>query len=595
MKLYISLLVFCASLLTQYQSKVKFDAQYYKITNAVQIEIKFEIDSSFHFYGLNKVEGPIPTAIRYDTIPFRLLDKGKPKPHFDEGFQVDVLWYSGKDRFLIEVPADQFDPNIPVTIQYQLCTTSFCYPPKEEAINVFAATEAFKQVEQVSADFSYSTIKGESFWGFIIFALSMGFLALLTPCVFPMIPITVSFFTKHAESTKKDAIKFGLLYGLGIVITFTLFGFLVSQLFGAAGVQNFAANPIVNLIIGITFIFFAFSLFGLFDIQLPTSWLNKVNKLGLKPGKLGLFFAGVAFALVSFTCTVQFVGLLLVAAAQGDWLYPLFGMLVFSAAFASPFVLLAIFPQFIAQMPKSGGWLHATKIVMAFVEVAAAFKFFSQADLVWDLELLTRPVMLCIWVVLFLLSGLYLLGMFKLSEQDQVEKIGVFRLAAAFFFLVIALYLSTGLTGKALQADIDSYLPPIEYGQLIGEKSGQVLSHQERLDWIEVYQDGLDKAKQTAEYIFIDFTGKTCTNCRWMEKNMFTRPEIEKRLEQFVLVRLWTDFGEQKESNQNLQMEMFQTVAQPYYAILDANGKLIRSFPGMTRNAREFEAFLTLE
>jgi len=370
----IVLLYILTFLSSQYQTEISVDASYFKTNETVQIEVRFEMDSGFHIYGLEKVEGPIPTALTYDSIPFKWVDKGHQKPHFDTGFEIEVMWYSGTDRFLIEVAVDQFDPDRPVTIQYQLCTSTFCYPPKEESIILTESTVAFKQPELSNTDFSYSSIKNESFWGFIAFAVSMGFLALLTPCVFPMIPITVSFFTKHAESTKIDAIKFGLLYGLGIVLTFTLFGFFVSQLFGAAGVQNFAANPFVNLVIGITFIFFAFSLFGLFDIQLPNSWLNKVNKLGLKPGKVGLFFAGVAFALVSFTCTVQFVGLLLVAAAQGDWLYPLFGMLVFSAAFASPFVLLAIFPQFIAQMPKSGGWLHATKIVMAFVEIAAAFK-----------------------------------------------------------------------------------------------------------------------------------------------------------------------------------------------------------------------------
>ncbi|MCB0280170.1 MAG: thioredoxin family protein, partial [Calditrichaeota bacterium] len=551
----------------------------------------YTIAEGFHIYGLNKVEGPIATAIRYDSIPFSLLDIGQPKPHFDEGFQVNVNWYSGSGRFLIEVPSEQFDLQRQVTILYQLCTESFCYPPKETAIALTESKTEFKQAENISADFSYTAIKNQSFWGFILFAISTGFLALLTPCVFPMIPITVSFFTKHAEATKKDAIKFALFYGLGIVLTFTGFGFLVSVLFGAPGVQNFAANPIVNLFIGLTFIAFALSLFGIYDIQLPNSWLNKVNKLGLKPGKVGLFFAGVAFALVSFTCTVQFVGLLLVQATHGDWLYPLFGMLVFSAAFASPFVLLAIFPQLIAQMPKSGGWLHATKIVMAFVEIAAAFKFFSQSDLVWDLELLTRPVLLCIWIILFVLTALYLFGLIKLSDQDKVNRIGFVRTVVAAFFLFISVYLISGLGGKPLQADIDSYLPPMEYGTKFSFSSA--VSHSEsELDWIENYEQGLEAAKQSGKLIFIDFTGKTCTNCRWMEKNMFTRPEIESAMKKFTLLRLWTDFGEQKEFNQNLQLNMFQTVAQPYYAIIDTGGKLIRSFPGMTRNANDFESFL---
>ena len=550
------------------------------------IELSFNIDSEYHIYGLKEYEfGPNPTRIQIKDHSFTFVQLPPVKPHYDEGFEIDIDWISGEGKFILQVNKEVQLSEL--SVWYQPCTISICLPEKEKKVSL--VSEVFpipKQEEHIS--------ENGSLGAFIILSLGMGFLALLTPCVFPMIPITVSFFLKNSETSRWGAIKQGLIYGGGIVSTFTLIGFLIAFIFDASGVQNFAANPYVNLAIGLLFVVFALSLFGMFEIQLPSGFTNKVNALGMKPGNIGIIFAGIAFSLVTFTCSVPLVGTLLAQAALGDILYPIVGMLFFSMAFASPFVLLAIFPQLISQMPKSGGWLHATKIIMGFVEIAAAIKFFSQSDLVWNLELITRPMMLISWVTLFGMCGLYLLGMFKLSEEDKVEKIGIIRLFLSMVFIGFTLYLSTGINGKPLQADLDSYLPPHDYGVVsVSPKINNATQHLEE-DWIEDIDQAYAESKQENRYIFVDFTGKTCTNCRWMEKNMFVKPEVQALMNTYVKTRLWTDYGERKEEYQKLQNHLFQSVALPYYAIMDSNGKVIKSFSGMTRDVTEFTSFLKL-
>lgn len=586
------ILVFCAILFSQ----SRWSAEAMAVDGKTLIKVNMSLDLGFHVYGIEPVDGPIATAFYLGDEKIAAVQRTpKGTPHFDEGFQTEVMWYKGDDYFILLVPR-LLNADETVSVEFQICTETYCHTPKREALAVshtmFEHKPEWLTLKKAERR-DFAAQKSDGFFAYLGIAFGAGFLALLTPCVFPMVPITVSFFTKNGEETKAKAVRLGFVYGLGIVLIFTLFGFAIAQIFGATGVQNIAANPWVNLAIGLLFVVFALSLFGMFEIRLPNALVNKTHQLGNKQGYVGVLFAGVAFALVTFTCTAPFFGGLIAQAAQGEWFYPLFGMAAFSTAFASPFVLLAIFPQWIAQMPKSGSWLHATKIVMAFVEVAAAIKFFSQADLVWNLEILTRPFMLVLWVVLFGLSGLYLLGMFKLSNEDNVEKIGIVRLFNAMLFLVLALYLASGINGRALQADLDSYLPPSNYGQEQAAASAAGLSHTTEERWIERFSEAKAEAKRSGKKMFVDFTGKTCTNCRWMEKNIFTKPEIEAQFENYVLVRLWTDFGEDKELNQELQLKHFKTVALPFYAIMDADETVYATFAGMTRDADTFIAFLS--
>ena len=435
-----------------------------------------------------------------------------------------------------------------------------------------------------------------SLWSFIWLAMTVGALSLLTPCVFPMVPITVSYFTNHAAGNRRVAVRDAVIYALGIILTFTALGVALALLFGAAGINKFAANPWVNLIITAIFISFALSLFGAYNLQVPSSVLTKLDAVSRnkETGRVaGLLLMGLTFSLTSFTCTAPFVGTLLVMAAQGDWVYPVIGMLSFSTVFALPFFVLALAPQLVSQLPKSGGWLNSVKVVMGLLEVAAAMKFLSNVDLVWHWGVFTREVVLASWVAVALLITLYLLGKFQLTHDMAVERIGAARLMVALASLSLGFYLLTGLFGARL-GELESFLPPAtENSSLVASASGGATKIGE-LSWItNDYEGALAQARAEGKPVFIDFTGYTCTNCRWMEANMFTKGAVRQELEKYVRLRLYTDGeGEVYEKQQQMQQEKFGTVALPYYAVVDGAGKVLTGFPGLTRNETEFVSFL---
>jgi thiol:disulfide interchange protein DsbD len=333
--------------------------------------------------------------------------------------------------------------------------------------------------------------------------------------------------------------------------------------------------------------------------------LNKLDQLArTKEGKgsayIGTLLMGLTFTLTSFTCTSPFIGTILVSTAQGDWKMPLLGMLAFSTVFALPFFILAIVPRFLHSLPKSGGWLNSVKVVMGFLEIAAAMKFLSNVDLVWGArftetgllnygQIFTRELVLIIWIVIGLGIIAYILGFFKFKYDSPVKKITFPRIAFASMFFVLCVYLTSGVLGKKL-GELESFLPPKNPHSILN-----VLGNKdEDLNWIKNNLDeALSRAKVENKKIFVDFTGYTCTNCRWMEANMFPRPEVKSELERFVLVSLYTDGdGTIYEQQQQFQEKTFQTVALPFYAILDADGRPLSTFPGLTRNPQEFVGFL---
>lgn len=438
--------------------------------------------------------------------------------------------------------------------------------------------------------------KDQSIWSFIWLAMSVGALSLLTPCVFPMIPITVSYFTNHSSGNRASAIRNALIYALGIILTFTALGVALAVLFGAAGINQFASSPWVNIIITTIFVAFALSLFGAFNLQIPPSLMSRLDAYarGKESSRIvGLLLMGFVFSLTSFTCTAPFVGTLLVLAAQGKWLYPLVGMLAFSTVFALPFFVLALAPQLVAQLPKSGGWLNSVKVVMGLLEIAAAMKFLSNVDLIWRWGILTREVVIASWIAVALLIGLYLLGKFQLSHDSPLQSIGAPRLLFAFLSLAAGFYLLTGLFGKPL-GEIESFLPPvIETTIAANSASGNQNSNSGNVWITNDYEAALKKARAENKQVFVDYTGYTCTNCRWMEANMFPKPEVRRELENYVLLRLYTDGdGELYEGFQKMQQDKFGTVALPFYAILDADGTPQKTFPGLTRNTAQFSSFL---
>jgi thiol:disulfide interchange protein DsbD len=451
---------------------------------------------------------------------------------------------------------------------------------------------------------SFSGINRESsLWSFIWLAMTVGALSLLTPCVFPMVPITVSYFTNHAAGNRRAALRDAVIYALGIILTFTALGVALAVLFGAAGINKFAANPWVNIVITLIFLSFAMSLFGAFNLQVPSSILTKLDALSRKEeGAAGsgghviaLLLMGLTFSLTSFTCTAPFVGTLLGMAAQGDWIYPVTGMLAFSTVFALPFFVLALAPQLISQLPKSGGWLNAVKVVMGLLEVAAAMKFLSNVDLVWRWNIFPREVVLASWVAVALLITFYLLGKFQLTHDMVTERIGALRLMVSLMFLSLSFYLLTGLFGARL-GELESFLPPATEGSSPAAfaSSGGLATRSGELSWItNDYEGALKQARDENKAMFIDFTGYTCTNCRWMEANMFPKGTVRQELEKYVRLRLYTDGeGQPYEGFQQMQEEKFGTVALPLYAVLKGDGSILTTFPGLTRNEAEFVTFL---
>ena len=575
----------------------------------VTLSIQAELEKGWHIWGIYNVpEGPIPTSI--ETTDEKVKKAGKvnePEPivTFDEGFETDIPYHEKSVTFTLPVLLENnIDPGMTelmISVQYQTCNERLCLPPKTVDLIVPISIEfgsprsdrmTIKEISpfQVKVESQLDLAIKEGIFSFILLSLSMGFLALLTPCVFPMIPITVSFFTHQGEKDGTNTFKQAFTYTFGIIGTFSILGLLLAGTLGASGANQLAANPWVNLFIGGLFIYFALSLFGMYEIQLPESFRQFSTKQEVRGGYIGTLFMAFTFTLTSFTCTVQFVGLLLVAASQGQWFWPLIGMIVFSTAFATPFFFLALFPQYLAKMPQSGGWLNSVKVVMGFLETAAAFKFFSNVDLVWNWGFFTHIAVLAAWTIIALLTGLYILGKIRLPHDSHLEAISVPRLMMSIFFLTFGLYLGTGLFGQPIHGLIISYLPPKLNDQtsMVGNSNNV----HEEFEWHQSLETGLNEAQNSGDPVFVDFTGYTCTNCRWMESNIFTKKEVKERLKQFVLVQLFTDAGENYREKQKYEIDRFGTAALPYYVLLTPEDKVIAEFPGMTRNLDEFLSFL---
>jgi thiol:disulfide interchange protein len=584
------------------------------------------------------------------------IDAPLPQTAFDQSFGIDTEFYADSAAFTVPVKAEANAPagktKAKVQAYFQTCNDSMCLPPKTVTMDVAievagqpmpgatsapaagagavanaaggapvasapsgsatasdatassttapaassaaGAAAAAPSASSIWAGQTATVQRQGSIWSFVWLAMTVGALSLLTPCVFPMVPITVSYFTKHAAGSRGKAVGQATTYMLGIVLTFTALGMAMALLVGATSLNRFAANPWVNILITGIFIAFALSLFGVFDLGLPPALVNRLDSLTRKQGgsqTIATLLMGLTFTLTSFTCTAPFIGTLLVMAAGGDWQWPLVGMLAFSTVFALPFFVLALMPQWMASLPKSGGWLNSVKVLMAFLEVAAAMKFLSNVDMVWGWGLFTHDVVLASWVTIFLMMAIYILGLFRFAHDAPVAHVGIGRLSTALVCGTIGLWLVTGLTGKPL-GELEAFLPPHPDSLKAGVATASASSNE--LPWImNDYEQALVVAKREGKRVFVDFTGYTCTNCRWMEVNMFPREEIRRQMSKFVLVRLYTDGeGDIFQKQQRLQQDKYKTVALPYYAIETPDGSPISSFPGLTRDPLQFAGFL---
>jgi thiol:disulfide interchange protein len=445
--------------------------------------------------------------------------------------------------------------------------------------------------------------EGTSMLGIFVLAFLGGLAALLTPCVFPMIPLTVSFFTKQSK-TRAKGITNAIIYGLAIIILYTLLGLLITVVFGSDALNAFSTNPWVNLGFFVLLVVFAISFFGAFEITLPSSWINKTDQASDKGGIIGIFFMAFTLALVSFSCTGPIIGTLLVEAASGGFKGPLIGMFGFSLALALPFALFAAFPGWLNSLPKSGGWLNSVKVVLGFVELAFAFKFLSTADLVWQAGILPREWFLAIWIAIFTLMTLYLLGKFKMPHDSPNDKVSVFKLMLAIITFSFTIYLIPGLWGAPLKL-ISGFPPPMFYSESpngIGGSGPAVISSTEaipdgadpdhcphNINCFHDFETGRAYAKKVGKPILLDFTGWGCVNCRKMEEQVWSDPKVLASLKNdFVLISLYVDEREELEESEkyvskttlknintignkwsDFQIEHFKSNSQPQYLILN--------------------------
>ena len=421
--------------------------------------------------------------------------------------------------------------------------------------------------------------------GFLWLAASTGLLSLLTPCVFPMVPVTIAYFSTPNHH-RSHGVRRALLFGLGIIATFTILGLALAALFGAAGLNRFASDPWVNLVLAALFLLFAANLFGWYDIGAPWRVANAADRAAREavPGSsLGALVMGATFTLTSVTCTAPFVGTLLVLASQGSWVMPVAGMLVYSSAFALPFFLLAAAPGLVSHLPRAGEWMRTLRVLIGLLEVGAAVKFVSNADLVLRWGIFTRDVVLIGWAALAVAGAVYL-GR-NLPGQVRRRVLRPLALAPITIALLVAAWLASGVRGRTLP-QVEAFLPPAVPGALAASSDAPV--------WLlNDYAGAQAAARTSGKLVFVDFTGYTCTNCRWMEANIFGRPDVSTELGQFVLSRLYTDGeGDLYERQQAFQEKTFGTVALPLYAVLDADGKVRATFSGLTRSPADFIAFL---
>jgi len=583
-----------------------------KAGEVFQITVKASIEDKWHLYSIQPVvDGPIPTSFTTGSDSLFIagdITESKPDINFDPNFNMDIGWHDKEASFYLPLAfasSVSGTSTIVVNVRFMVCDDKMCLPPTTrtlvQTIQVAGIAENPYQVplsENTSESYQAGTVDkktvsnviNEGMSAFIWLALTAGFAALLTPCVFPLIPLTVSFFSKDTGTRSRAVLK-ASMFGLSIIGTFTILGVLLSLVLGASGANQFASNPWVNLFIGIVFVVFAFSLLGMFELQLPygfTNWLNR--KSNESTGTFGIIFMGLTISAVSFSCTAPFVGAILAATTQGEWFYPIIGMMVFSAAFASPFIFFAIFPNWLQSLPRSGSWMNTVKVILGFVELAAAFKFISNADLVWQWGLVSRPLTIAFWIVISAMAGFYLIGKLRLSHDGEAKPISTWSLLASMPFFAFAIYILPGLFGSNLGI-WDAWLPP-KTARDIGIISSTTVSASSDEGWSKDYETSRNVAIQSGKPIFIDFTGYTCTNCRAMESNVFPLTSVKERFEQFELVKLYTDDGIDGPNNQVFQFQLTGTVALPTYAIVDPEtGTLLDILSGYA-SEEEFTRFM---
>ena len=641
-----------------------------KVGDVVEIKFNATIDPTWHLYSTQfKVEGPQPTEFTFkfnDT--YQLI--GKPKPvgfhdFYEEVWGGNTSVAEGKASFIQKVKVLKISPNIEGTITYQTCqndglctmgnvdfkidikvaadtkkaeltpaqpvtsgeqiATSTSAPADSgtsslESTQPEPAAQASADSSPTGTDEPLTNEPEESLWSFLLACFLGGLASIFMPCIYPIMPMTVSFFTKQEHGTGK-----ALLYGLSIVAIFTLLGFLVSRIGGAQAANFISTHWAPNAIFFVVFILFGLSFLGLFEIVLPNSFVNSVDKQADKGGLIGIFFMALTLVVVSFSCTAPIAGSLLILASKGnEVMRPVLGMIAFSVPFAVVFTGLAMFPKFLKSLPKSGGWLNEFKVVFGLLEFALALKFLSNIDLAYRWNTLDREIFLAIWIVLFSIIGFYVLGKLRMDKDTPIKGISIARLLISSATFAFVVYMIPGMFGAPLRA-LSGWLPPEQTQDFYltnavgsGSTSASVAKIDRNkphlphgLEGYFDYDQALAQAKAVGKPVFIDFTGFNCANCRKMEANVWPQSEVLNRLKnEFVIASLYvddkTELPKEKQfvstydkrekttigdKNADLQITKFNNNAQPFYCVVTPDGELLTKPVGYT-STEEFVQFL---
>lgn len=634
----------------QMTNPVKWTTKVEKISDTeFNLVMEGKIEDNWHVYSQFTPEnGPLAAEFKFKDTKgnFELIGKVKESPYkkqYNDVFEVDEYYFEKKVTFTQKVKI--INPKlttIKATIDYQVCKEvcinqdyAFTFPlPKISIANpgVVASvdttkTDTVKTIKEevkptaVAKDITPKKEKDRGLLTIFFLAFLGGFAALLTPCVFPMIPMTVSFFTKQSKNPgqgKRNAI----LYGLSIIAIYVVLGLAITAIFGADALNALSTNPWFNLFFFLLLVVFAASFLGAFEIMLPNSWANKVDRQADRGGIIGILFMALALAIVSFSCTGPIVGTLLVESASKGGIAPIVGMLGFSSALALPFMLFAMFPSWLNSLPKSGGWLNTVKVSLGFLELALAFKFLSNADLVLQLHLLEREVFLAIWIAVFGVWALYLLGKITTPHDSPLTHISVGRLSLGLLVLAFTVYMIPGLFGAPLKL-ISAFPPPQTYSEsprgFFGNSStakealpdGAKLGEHDIITFTD-YEKGLAYAKEVNKPVMIDFTGHACVNCRKMEINVWSDEKVLNILKnEVVLISLYVDENiDLPKSEQfiskstgseivtvgdkwtDFMITKYKTNTQPLYVLIDLEEQNLNKPISYTPNINDYLAWL---
>jgi thiol:disulfide interchange protein DsbD len=632
------LLAFSAN--SQIYDPVTWNFKYEKMSgNSYELVFTAVIEKGSHIYAMEIPEGgPIPTSFEFSApagfaFDGKTYEVTKPEETFDEAFGFKIKSFSDKAEFRQKVTSESPSFSVAGVVNFMSCNNKMCSPPKDVEFSIEIGDQD-KAVTKISEDnqvnLSEPVKSGSGLLKFFLLSLLAGFAGVLTPCVFPMIPMTVAFFSQGSENRVKSIIK-AIIFGISIVFIYSLLGIIVSL------TNTLSTHWIPNLLFFALFVLFAVSFFGAFEIALPNKWVSGADSRVDKGGMISAFFMGLTTVIVSFSCTGPIVGALLVEAASGDVLRPTLGMLGFGLAFALPFTIFALFPAVMNKMPKSGGWLNSVKVVLGFIMLAFSLKFLMTIDSVYSFKILSRDIYLAIWIVIFTLMGLYLMGKIKFRHDSDLPHVGTFRLLLIIAVFSFVVYLIPGLFGAPLKG-LSALLPSPEtskfdLSEIVSKNktvpasvmpsvfSSELCSTPLYDDIFDMplgltgyydYKQGLKCAKEQGKAVFLDFKGHACANCKLMEAKVWSDPEVLRRLrDKFVIISLYVDDrtllpesewrtssidGKLKKTigkiNEDLEISRFRTNALPLYVIADHEGNPLNKPMPTNMNVAEYKKWL---